>query len=267
MSNTIRHRILDVLVARLRNGLVKDCALDAPANAEDPVQHNKSASVSGTYNAVKPRAFSVSITAADAVTITDTTLWAESGPDHPVIAPVTQEYVADVPFELGSTGIFFTITHNITDINGDPLVTTSADLIGKSWEVRVAKASETVRSIEGYRLAWKDEPYPRLSVFPAPEEPVNSGVIESSTKRLQINLLLDIRFENGVGGRIEELFGDIMNEMLRDVYFYDNTTCLAQNCEYLGSTPYESDINEEICYAVSFEITYRNKLTDTRVIQ
>jgi hypothetical protein len=268
VSKTIRHRILDILVARLRNGLVADCILNAPDDITDPTEYIKPASVSGTYNAVKPRAFSVAVSAANTVTITDETLWAESGPEHPVIAPVTQAYVAGTPFELGVTGIFFTITHNITDSEGTPLSITSASLIGKSWNVRIAKASETIRSLAAYRSEWgQDEPFPRLAVFPAPEEPVSGGVIESSTKRLQINLLLDIRFETNNTGRIEELFGDVLNEMLRDVNLYDNSNCLATNLEYLGSTPFEANNLEEVSFAISFEITYRNKLTDTRVIQ
>lgn len=268
MSKTIRHRILDILTARLRNGLVADCILDVPNNTPDPTEYQKPVSVSGTYNAVKPRAYSAAVSAANTVTITDTTLWAEFGPSHPVVAPVTQAYVSGTPFELGGTGIFFTITHNITDANGTPITITSASLIGKSWNIRIAKASETVRSIAEYRSEWgADEPFPRLAVFPAPEEPVSNGVLESSTKRLQINLLLDIRFENNNTGRIEEIYGDVLNEVLRDYSFYDNVNCLATNVEFLGSTPFEANCIEEVSYAISFEITYRNKLTDTRIIQ
>jgi hypothetical protein len=222
--------------------------------------------VSGTYSSNFPKAYTVEVTAENTVTITDTTLWCEYGPSHPVITPVTQAYEEDIPFQLGTTGIYFTITHNITDESGADVALTPESLIDKVWEVRIASAFETVRSIEPYRTAWGEgDPYPRISVFCANEEPTSSGTLENSTKRLQINLLLDVRSESNVGERIEEIFGDILNEIERDVKFYDNDICLAENCEYLGMTPYDADNAEEISFVISFEIIYRNKLIDTRI--
>ena len=258
MANTIRHRILDLLLERLRGALVKDATISPPdgSSAADVGALTGCAQVSGTYADTFPRMFNITVSALNRITITDATLWADLGPSHPVIAPVTQAYVSGVPFTLANTGISVTITHNAT--------ATAAWLVGKSWVVRMAKASETVSSIEAYRTAWNDEPFPRLSVFASSDDPDTQGTLESSTKRLQINLLLDVDSQNRNGGRIEEILGDIENEMLRDVYMYDNTQCLAQNIEFLGSTLYDAD-ESSISMVMTFEIRYRNKLTNTRV--
>ena len=256
MAKTIRHRILDLLLERLRGALVSNAIINPPdgSSAEDVGVLSACAAVSGTYSDTRPRMFDITVSALNTVTITDATLWADLGPGHPIIAPATQAYVSGVPFTLADTGISITIAHNAT----------ASWLVGKSWVVRMAKASETVSSIEAYRTAWNDEPFPRLSVFASSDDPDTQGTLESSTKRLQINLLLDVDSQNRNGGRIEEILGDIENEMLRDVYMYDNTQCLAQNIEFLGSTLYDAD-ESSISMVMTFEIRYRNKLTNTRV--
>ena len=205
MANTIRHRILDLLLERLRGALVRDATISPPdgSSAEDVGILTGCAAVSGTYADTRPRMFNIAVTALNTVTVTDVTLWADLGPSHPIIAPATQAYVSGVPFTLSDTSISVTITHNTT--------ATAAWLVGKSWVVRMANASETVSSIEAYRTAWNDEPFPRLSVFASSDDPDNQGTLENSTKRLQINLLLDVDSQNRNGGRIEELLGDIEN--------------------------------------------------------
>ena len=77
-------------------------------------------------------------------------------------------------------------------------------------------------------------------------------------------LLLELDQNTHDSGVIEEILGDIENELNRDEYLYDNQECLATGCNVSTIEPGEADSSGYMAYWIGFEVNYRNKITNTR---
>lgn len=249
--NTIRHRIIDLISGRMRCALVSGATLSAEDGETNPFAVLSGALLSGTFSGVRPEMFRVTRTDETTAHIEEITYWAEIGPEHPVPYSDDVSYVIGVPFEIKSTGIFISIEANSTD--------------GMSWIVRMANAVATIPDIYTLRTNFQDCPYPRLTIYPGNQSPPDKLTGEFASKRMEIMLLLEVDQNTHDSGVIEEILGDIENELNRDEYLYDNQDCLATGCSVTSIEPCEADSSGYTAFWIGFEVNYRHRLSNTRL--
>lgn len=250
MAPTIRKKILDLYVERMRGVVANSVLYASPATIDRMDACTSSGSFSGSY----PRQFSIEVTSNTPaqVTITETTLWRELHASHPVVYIEVIDYTPGTPFEVDGTGVSL-------DFSGD-------EQVGDEWLLLVNSCSGTINQVYPYYASPDDAVYPRLVVYPSSEQKTLTTINDRSDNTLTFYFDIQVDASMKMEGTLEDLIGDVVDEINRDPQSYDNSECLSYEAWADGVELYDSDSSPSVIGAVIVaKIQYRHQFNNTRI--
>ena len=250
MAFTIEHRIIDLIVERLRDHMVSGAQAFVSSEKENAYSLGQLIAIGGTPSVSVPRKFELEVTAAGKCNVTETTLWADLGVNAPIPFSATVDFEVGIPFAIADSGVTATIKLGYA--------------IGNEWLVRVANACETVVNIVQHPFDYNELPTPSISVYMGVTQ--DTQQVQSKTDSdmaLSLVLCVDkVSFENGDH---LEILGDIRDCINRDMHLWDNTTCLAMTCRQDSHALFDLTDSNSAIFTIDVSITYRTTTTNARL--
>jgi len=249
MALTIEHRIFNLICERLRQHMVSDSVVSI--GVDSPISMFERIAVSGSFSGTYPRAFEILITGPGTCHITETTLFANLGTSAP--APYEDDIVftAGIPFEIDSTGISITIASDY--------------LVNDEWLIRLGNAAYSVPNIYESPIDYESiQSVPSIAVY-ATGNTVNQLILDKSELTMDVVLILTLSKEQVENGHHLEILGDIRDCINRDAKLWDNTTCLAEDCNYQSDAYYEQTDRGNAIFICNLQVRYRTTLNNSRI--
>lgn len=260
---TIRKRIIDTISERVRGiidgGIVRSVyGMDGSTPSLFIIKVNIDNS---EYEIGFPRKFNVTISGEKFI-VNEVTLHREYVNGLPFEEVKDLESDIDVPVTITlETGATLTIVVNSED---DKYGITPKE--GDSWNVYIGNYSSTINAVYDYQTAPDDNMiFPCAMVYPDEERGSNNKAVNLSSNELYIVVDIKVDTTDRKSSHLEDLIGDVKDEICRNHSLYDNECCLCHNVEYVGTANYTSDSNPSYIGAgVQFYVQYRNKYNDSR---
>lgn len=241
---TIRNRILEAITNRLKNVVDNSYIRFDETNellCRDEVR------VTGTYpTTAEPRCFHFKVIGAARLK-----MW-ETIKDDEVIVPASElefDVVSGVPAAISDTGMELTLEFD-------------ALILDEHFEVRFNRCIDSLRGAYRWERISQNLISPSMVIFPQKElkEHIPVGRYECE---LKVALTLWIDAEPEAFSRFEEILGDVVNELGRDVKFGD---CLNYDSAVTEIVIEDADgVSERIGAYIELLVKYRHDARDTRI--
>jgi len=243
---TIRNRLLESVMNRLMNVVDNSYVRFDDANT---LLCNDEVQVVGTYpDTIEPRTFHFEVTGPDEVRY-----W-ETIKDDEVVIPASETTIAsllsDTLYPIYDSGMQFKIVF-------------PAELpIGEKFEIRFNTCTASLRGVYRWERISQNVINPSMVIFPDKELKAHIPVGRYECD-LKVALTLWIDAEPECYLYFEELLGDIITELGRDVKFGD---CLNYDSTVTDVVIEDADgVSERIGAYVELHIKYRHDARDARV--
>lgn len=253
MALTTRKKIIDLLVKRLE-GVVDDFICYSTESVAIAGRQEMCA-VTGEYggdSAPFPREFILTVESGSSVRIQEVTL--------------KREYHDGLPFPLVDRVIPAGPVVEITPGIGIFVCISTSAAISDSWRILLGKCASTIRSVRPYYFAPDDCPSPSIVIWPAEESRSSKQYAGMSDN--EISFAIDLRVDSSSrdSSLIEDLIGDVCDEISRDPANFDNTSCLSHDCEIVDVSIYNSEsLPAEIGAIITAKVKYRTAFNNTRI--
>lgn len=243
---TIRNRILEAVMNRLMNVVDNSYVRFDETNT---LLCNDEVTVEGTYpDDTAPRVFHFEVTDVDEVKY-----W-ETIKDDEAIVPASETtvsgLVSDTLYDIYDTGMQFKI------VFPDELV------VGEKFEIRFNTCTASLRGVYRWERISQNVINPSMVIFPDKELKARIPVDRYECD-LKIALTLWIDAEPECYSYFEELLGDIITELGRDVKFGD---CLNYDSTVTDIVIEDADgVSERIGAYIELHTKYRHDARDARI--
>jgi hypothetical protein len=251
MIDTIENRITSLLTERLRQHMVSGFIAFVPEGMPNSNTAAKLISVSGSLSQDYPRSFLIEVTDVNTVTINETTLFADK---RSIVSTAIESleivYVDGVPFDVGDSGLAFTIG--------------AGAKIGMIWNLRAGHARYTVARVEDHPIDYEQDGTPSLSIYASGNQVSKDEIVGLQSNVLSVAILLSVSPEEHKKKRHLEIIGDVNNCINRDFFLFDNEICLSSDLDYEGAEYFEQTDRGNSIFIIAVKVKFRTKLKDSR---
>lgn len=249
MSLTIEHRIIDLIVERLRDHMVNGAQAFVSSEEKNAYTLGQLITLGGVPSVSVPRKFELEVTATGKCSITETTLWADLGVNAPTPFSGIVDFTVGTPFQIADSGVTATIKTGYAT--------------GNCWLVRVANAYETVVNIVPHPFDYNEIPTPSISVYMG--ETQDTQQVQGKTDSdMALRLVLCVDKNTFEAGGHLEILGDIRDCINRDYHLWDNETCLATMCKQDSHSLIDLTDSNSAIFTIDASITYRSMTKNAR---